>query len=262
MKNAVEREIVHEEEEEDDAEGWPLAYVSDLSPLSSPTASPMSSRPSSPSAAPSLTSEHATPTPPVQQSQQSASGQRISHKKAGYKKRRQRWRTEAQANGEYDKKIRKTQSQRYHALSTIKTSFNAQKLPVTRQGFIGKRFDVDAHHRDLQSYVDEGFKVVEWDGMCVLMISSLRRSHGPLSIRTTLGITDKDGRVICVFAGGPSGDASWSGVVQGAQVAMADAKRRLRFSGKRDRRGEFQTIAMGLSYGGGQMVRHHISIFN
>ena len=49
----------------------------------------------------------------------------------------------------------------------MKNSFAVRKLPVTQVGFIGKRFDVEAEHRSLESYVAEGFRVVEWDGKYV-----------------------------------------------------------------------------------------------
>lgn len=55
--------------------------------------------------------------------------------------------------------------------------------------------------------------------------------------------------------GPPAGDTTWPTVVKGVEVALADAKRAIRFSKKQDRRGTFKTIATGLSYGGGQMVR-------
>ena len=152
VKDAVACEIEREDEQEDDAEGWPLAYVPDLSPLSSPTTSPVSSRASSPIAlSPLLDELPAVASHEVPQRPQ-------SHQQAGYYKRRQRRRAKE------DKKIRSSQSERYKEMNIIKSTFNARKLPVTQQGFIGKRFTVDAVHRDLQSYLDEGFRLVEWDG--------------------------------------------------------------------------------------------------
>ena len=76
-----------------------------------------------------------------------------------------------------------------------------------------------------------------------------------------MGLTDEDDRVIAVFVGPPSGDDTWPNVVEGARAAMADAKRNIRFSGKQDRRGEFKTVATGLSYGGGQMVSISFFLF-
>lgn len=90
-----------------------------------------------------------------------------THKQTGYYKRRQKKR--AAAKDATTRKIRSSQSRRYQELEVIKNSFNVRKLPVTRVGFIGKRFDITAQHRSLESYVAEGFRVVEWDGKCVIM---------------------------------------------------------------------------------------------
>ena len=57
-----------------------------------------------------------------------------------------------------------SQSKRYQGLNYVKTSFSALSLPVTRAGFIGKRSKVIAQHRTLESYLEEGFQIVPWDG--------------------------------------------------------------------------------------------------
>lgn len=75
-----------------------------------------------------------------------------------------------------------------------------------------------------------------------------------IMIRSTLGLVDDSNRVIGIFVGPPEGDVTWSSVHEGVRVALADAKRRMLFTQRRDRRGTFKTIAAGLSYGGGQRV--------
>ncbi len=72
--------------------------------------------------------------------------------------------------------------------------------------------------------------------------------------RSPIGLTDAEGRLFGVFVGPPAGDSTWAQVTAGVRVAMQHAKQRLRFKKKLDRRGRFKTIAVGLSYGGGQTV--------
>lgn len=52
-------------------------------------------------------------------------------------------------------------------------------------------------------------------------------------------------------------DPAWSGVLKGAEKAIVEARRLLKFGKKqlKDRRGPFPTFAFGISYGGGQQVR-------
>ena len=76
--------------------------------------------------------------------------------------------------------------------------------------------------------------------------------------RTTLGLVDTSDRVVVIFVGPPAGDVTWHSVHEGVRVALADAKRRMRFTQRRDRRGTFKTVAAGLSYGGGQRVRESL----
>lgn len=155
MKDAISKEFEREEEEEEDAEGWPLKYPLTLSPLSSPTTSPATSPPSSP----------LTPSPLPEFIHTVGAAARharpLSRQQRAYYNRRRRERERLQASGE--RKIRSSQSKNKE-LNIVKIKFNARKLPVTRQAFIGRRFDVKPQHRTLQSYVNEGFKVIEWDG--------------------------------------------------------------------------------------------------
>ena len=69
-------------------------------------------------------------------------------------------------------------------------------------------------------------------------------------------ISDSLGRVVAVLAGRPIGDKTWDDTVCGVRLAMSTAKAALKFKNKCDRRGPFRTIAVGVSYGGGQRVRY------
>lgn len=175
VKEAVSAENEREEDICDDAEGWPLTYVPFASPLTSPStspfsspyaspfSSPLSSRSPSPCVAEEAMSKPKEPYPPSPTTNTDVSPRKPrTHKQEGAKKRRQRKR--AEARDPVTRKIRKSQSKRYQKLDTVKTTFKVHKLTVTRAGFIGKRFNVAAEHNSLQSYLEEGFKVVEWDG--------------------------------------------------------------------------------------------------
>lgn len=184
VKEAVNREIERDECESDDAEGWPLAYGMLPSPLTSPESSPRSSRSTSPLFAHEeacviskkasilgdmglcvANAESSTTSTTAGAMTRQDSSRPKTHKQAGYYKRRKKKRAAAQ--DAITRKIRSSQSRRYQELEVIKNSFNVRKLPVTRVGFIGKRFDVAAQHISLESYLAEGFRVVEWDGKCV-----------------------------------------------------------------------------------------------
>ena len=162
IETAVCAETAHEEEEDDDTEGLPLTYAPSSSSPSSPTPSPPSSpTPSPPTSRP--------PSPPLYSAMSMPSSSALpacmstrTHKQAGYYKRRQKKRAEKK-NIEAPK-IRSSQSKRYQSLNYVKTSFSALSLPVTRAGFIGKRSKVIAQHRTLESYLEEGFQIVPWDG--------------------------------------------------------------------------------------------------
>lgn len=161
VEEAFSREGRQEKEEYDDAEGWPLSYAPFSSPLTSPDSSPLSSRSASPS------TEHGeSSTAPVFSTARPRSPGRkaTTHKQAGYYKRRQKKR--AAAKDLPTRKIRSSQSKRYQDIEVVKNSLSVRRLPVTRVGFIGKRLDVTAEHKSLETYLAEGFKVVKWDGRC------------------------------------------------------------------------------------------------
>ena len=68
-------------------------------------------------------------------------------------------------------------------------------------------------------------------------------------------ITSAEGQIFAALPGRPLNDTTWVETTAGFVAALATAKRKLKFSSKRDRRGYFLTIASGISYGGGQKVR-------
>ena len=81
-----------------------------------------------------------------------------------------------------------------------------------------------------------------------------------MQLRAPLGLVDADGRLFGVFVGPPKDDSTWPDVTEGVRAALGIAKKKLSFKRKLDRRGRFKTIAVGLSYGGGQTVSFCLSL--
>ena len=77
----------------------------------------------------------------------------------------------------------------------------------------------------------------------------LRRSRVP--------ILDKRGRVLGMLAGQPADQGGWARLMEELQRLFEDARTQYRFKkSQRDhRRGVYDTITAGISYGGGQTVR-------
>lgn len=69
-------------------------------------------------------------------------------------------------------------------------------------------------------------------------------------------LVDKGDRVVGVLAGHPV-DSSWDAVVKEANRAMGEAYQACSFTTeqKDHRRGQFATLARGVSFGGGRKVR-------
>ena len=65
---------------------------------------------------------------------------------------------------------------------------------------------------------------------------------------------DKKGRAFGLLSGRPN-DPTWVSTIQRSTEAFREAKEMIKFPKRQDRRGDFQTIAFGVSYGGGQKVR-------
>lgn len=73
-------------------------------------------------------------------------------------------------------------------------------------------------------------------------------------LRTPTVLTSKQGEIFAALPGRPVNDDTWDKTTDGVVAALGRAERKLNFGKKRDRRGTFQTIASGVSYGGGQKV--------
>ena len=67
-------------------------------------------------------------------------------------------------------------------------------------------------------------------------------------------IVDEHRRVLAVPVGRPVGDSTWDNTVDRVVAAFGVAGREFKFPKVGDRRGKYNTFAVGVSYGGGQKV--------
>ena len=107
--------------------------------------------------------------------------------------------------------------------------------------------------RSRKKLESEGYQVIRWDGRYVVRLI-LQFVHLYQYRRTTLLVTDEDDRII-VFGAGPPNAADWDAVVAQFLVDLDEAASKLKHPKRSDRRGNYHTIATGISYGGGQRVR-------
>ncbi|KAI0755738.1 hypothetical protein C8Q74DRAFT_1175577, partial [Fomes fomentarius] len=72
-------------------------------------------------------------------------------------------------------------------------------------------------------------------------------------------ILDQQERVIAVLAGQPKDTEGWECVLHGAEAAMDRASQHYKFPMIPNRRGDYQSISTGISFGGGQTEVRNIS---
>lgn len=95
-----------------------------------------------------------------------------------------------------------------------------------------------------------------WKVRIADVVSFLPSLTGLSDGRTPFKIVDTEGRVIGLLAGRPA-DPAWDNVASEAYAAMARAAKEATFSAKQKLhdRGNFATLAVGVSFGGGRTVR-------
>ncbi|KAG1721317.1 uncharacterized protein EDB91DRAFT_1088492 [Suillus paluster] len=110
-------------------------------------------------------------------------------------------------------------------------------LPIAQGAYIGKPQPPGEGIRKLDDLVQQGFKVVEWDGY------------------TPHVLLDKDRRTIGVLAGHPKDDG-WHDTVAAVCTAMEHARDCCAFrrENMEHRRGAYPCLAVGVSFGGGQEI--------
>ena len=102
------------------------------------------------------------------------------------------------------------------------------------------------------------------------------RESDVISSRDPVVLTDQEDRIIAILAGQPADDESFSQVIVGTEAVMATVAPTIRARGCgicrgkdwvkqcrkcRERRGDFKAISVGVSYGGGQIVRTCFLLF-
>ena len=70
-------------------------------------------------------------------------------------------------------------------------------------------------------------------------------------------LTSTEEYVFVALPGRPLNDPTWDTTTAGVEAAFRKAEVSLRFSKRRDRRGRYNTVASGISYGVGQKVRYN-----
>ncbi|KAF9037522.1 hypothetical protein BJ165DRAFT_1353445 [Panaeolus papilionaceus] len=123
-----------------------------------------------------------------------------------------------------------------HTINTTKDL--AKGFPVTKPAWIGKQIPDGKSEHSLEYLIqEEGMTLIDWDG------------------RTTHTITDRSHRNIGLLGGVPR-TRNWDEVQQDAAAAIRRAGTLLYVPENklRNRRGQFISVAMGLSFGGGRKV--------
>lgn len=269
IRRTTEADDARRDVNDDDSENWPLKFSPFSSPLSSVTPSPESSRPSTPvpptMSTPStidqpsstetfanLLSPDVRTTPPTTILYQS---RKRNHKQVGASKRRANKRIKRHAEP-WKYKIRSSCSEQHvRDVAYLPVHFNACRLPATGPGFIGKRFPVEEGYHELPYYIQRGYSVMDWNARYV-RLATRAQTLLTKTYRSTQVLHDEEGRLIVACVAPPDIDGEWQDVQSGVRKALKAAQTKLKFSGILDRRGTFQTIAYGISYGGGQRVRN------
>ncbi|GJF00970.1 hypothetical protein PsYK624_172740 [Phanerochaete sordida] len=110
----------------------------------------------------------------------------------------------------------------------------AKSLHPSLPAYIGKNLGVGCRHPELEKQLKLGRELVEWDGT------------------STEVLADKFGQYFGVLLEYPD-DEGWQESTAELLKAMVEARGKMKFEQKREeRRGDFDTIAFGVSYGGGQ----------
>lgn len=132
--------------------------------------------------------------------------------------------------------------------------------PVTSNAFVGKLFEQsedDKRTVPISELRDrEGWQYVPWDGRCVVWVGVT----APLALldvtardRTCRPILDRNGIEFANLIGQPA----WGDLNAQLMKILETARSAYTFSKKdvENRRGEFPSVACGISFGGGQKVR-------
>ncbi|KAH7908377.1 hypothetical protein BJ138DRAFT_1115901 [Hygrophoropsis aurantiaca] len=194
--------------------------------------------------------DHPTPLHPLTQPSASASlppkpplprsSGKKEHQRAGKKAKRARKRQLEDQGDPGAGKMRSRLSKKYATPFAVTIKFNAISLRAAKSAFVGARQRIREHHDrqwHLQELFDRGFDLIPWDG------------------KTTHAIVDSEERIVSILAGRPH-DPTWDDVVADATSALHEAGllADVPKNNRQHSRGDYPTIAVGVSYGNGQMV--------
>ncbi|KAH9920760.1 uncharacterized protein B0H18DRAFT_956896 [Fomitopsis serialis] len=165
---------------------------------------------------------------------------RKAHAKAGKAKRRATKRLLAREardeQASFAHKIRSSVAKHHPIPPSVPTTTNARLLKHSKGAWIGARHSSGGKTLTLEEVRKLNFEFVSWNGIDPQVI------------------TDQEGRIVIALAGRPVGDPTWSDAIEGLteaakKVAVDTGLYKRTWS---HRRGTYPTVAMGVSYGGGQ----------
>ncbi|KAF7797134.1 hypothetical protein EIP86_008326 [Pleurotus ostreatoroseus] len=153
---------------------------------------------------------------------------------------------------------------KYVDLEAVSNTMSASEFERCEGAWIARKSrDAPARVMSLDELLAMGMRLVCWDGRCVLFFSPIFEAHELCSRRPKL-IVDKFRRIIATLVGRPVNDPTWdTKTMEGLRAALEELRKQLDFGtnmvipvppggSKENRRGEFCSATIGVSYGGGQ----------
>ena len=145
----------------------------------------------------------------------------------------------------------------------VRTTFDFEHDSVrARSGFLGKAQPAASSEDWERARIEDfpGFDYIPWDGRFVSAMCGLSRAltHHPIPHSTTRPILSSDhDKVIAILVGRPNGEDWMRGVNEPLMASFEEVRAAFKASANGNRRGDFASMASGISYGGGQKVRGH-----
>ncbi|KAK7676418.1 hypothetical protein QCA50_020636 [Cerrena zonata] len=233
-------------QEQDDAEGCPL----DSNPMTTYSVegyNPHEDNQYPPSGSPS----HLTQPSVTSTYNSSSLSKKDARKKEYRRKKKKQTRERDRAKLEHSLpspkfKVRSTLSQKLSNLAHMQVHNNVADLRAAKGAWVGIRGGVGRGPRSLDSLLEEGYQYKSWDGLNPFVI------------------TDEEDRIFVIFAGRPQ-DPTYETDRLEADVVLQATRDQLQYGGgdcqvlprptngcAKNRRGNFKTANVGISYGGGQ----------
>ncbi|KAJ3831415.1 hypothetical protein F5878DRAFT_647651, partial [Lentinula raphanica] len=144
-----------------------------------------------------------------------------------------------------DSRLRDITKKRARGIQPIFTpnNFSAESLPHTKKGWAGLKSKLEAFCPELTDLLGEEYQMelVDWNG------------------EDTHGVVDTIGRIIVILGGKPKDkkgerrDRTWTATMTNLKTLLQDARDKMTFTSKQksSMRGQYPSVAMGTSFGGG-----------